>query len=362
MTAAGPTRVTSPVPAGAWEAVLRSDPGAVVSQSLAWHAAVLADGRYRDLSALYEFGDGHRIVLPLAGGRRAPGWAARPGSWPGGWGVGGPICEGGRASEAEAEAVLADAAARAGIGVQLQLRHDPGEAWLRAAANLAAGGRRAARFEAYRGGCHVLDLSGGFGAVWQHRFRGTARTAVRKAQRAGLTVETGRGGHLLPVFTELYEKSLRRWAARQHEPLWLSRWRAARVTSARMMETAAERFAENFVIWVARSQGEAVAAIIVLSAQGYAKYWRGAMDAGLAAPLRANDLLHRLAIEHACQAGHRWYDMGATRPGSPLAGFKEKLGAALHYTWTLHAERVPVQRAGRVSRDIAKKLIGFRDI
>jgi hypothetical protein len=43
-------------------------------------------------------------------------------------------------------------------------------------------------------------------------FRGTARTAVRKAERSGLDIEVDRSGRLLPVFCDLYEKCIQRWA------------------------------------------------------------------------------------------------------------------------------------------------------
>lgn len=341
--------VTSPVSRVVWRSVLGADPAAVVSQSLAWHDAVLADGRYADASVLYEFGSGRRVVLPLARPRWLPGVVA---SWPGGWGIGGPITDGGQISPAEAAAILADVARRGPLAAQIQFRHEAGQPWLGAPG----------RFQAERLGCHVLDLDGGFGQVWQHRFRGTARTAIRKAERSGLEIEAAGSGGLLGVFTDLYEKSIQRWAAQQHEPLWLSRWRTNRATSVRMMSTVAESFGANCRVWVARSQGVPVAAIIVLASGGYAKYWRGAMDKQLATRVRANDLLHRLAIEDACQAGYRWYDMGYSRPESPLATFKEKLGATLHFGHTLRAERLPRRAAARISRDLAKKVIGFRDV
>jgi GNAT acetyltransferase-like protein len=345
-------RVTSPVPAAVWDEVARSDPGTVVSQSPDWRAAVLAGGRYTDTSLLYEFPGGHRIVLPLARRRLCPPWAAVTGSWPGGWGVGGPLCEGGQVSRDEAAAVLADVARWPGVAATLQFRHDPGSAWL----------AETGSFGAQRRGCHVLDLAGGFGEVWQHRFRGTARTAMRKAERSGVTVEVDRTGRLLPAFCDLYEKSLQRWAARQHEPVWLSRLRSARDASDRVMRLVSRQFAANCGIWVAWWEGSPVAAIIVLTHGGYAKYWRGAMDAGPANRARASDLLHKLAVEDACERGFRWYDMGWTRPGSSLAGFKEKLGADLRYTWTLRTERLPLQATARITRQAVKKLIGFRDV
>jgi GNAT acetyltransferase-like protein len=339
---------TSPVPRDAWRSVLAADQGAVVSQSLAWRDAVLAGGRYADASVLYEFRSGRRVVLPLARPRWLPGTVA---SWPGGWGVGGPISAEGEITPAEAAAILADVARRGPLAAEISFRHEAGGAWLEAAG----------RFGAERRACHVLGLDGGFGQVWQQRFRGTARTAVRKAERSGLDVEADRTGRSLGVFAGLYEKSIQRWAAQQHEPVWLSRWRTNRATSARMMSLVAGHFGADCCLWVARSQGVPVAAIIVLRHGGYAKYWRGAMDKRLATPARANDLLHRLAIEDACEAGCRWYDMGYSRAGSPLATFKEKLGATLYSSYVLRAERLPLRAAARISRDTAKKAIGFKD-
>ncbi len=351
-TGAGRPAVTSPVSPGVWQQALRSDPGAVVSQSLAWRDAVLAGGRYRDVSRLYEFPSGRRVVLPLMLPRGWPRPAATAGSWPRVWGIGGPICEGGDISPAEAAFVLEDAAGLGALAVEIQLRHGAGgETWVGAAG----------RFAVQERSCHVLDLSGGFSQVWQGRFRGSARTAVRKAERSGLDVEVGHEGSLIPVFSDLYQKSIERWAARQHEPLWLSRWRVTRATSPGMLRLVAQKFGQDFSIWVARSQGVPVAAIIVLRHGGFAKYWRGAMDMALANPVRANDLLHRLAIEEACRDGYQHYDMGMSSPGSPLAGFKQKLGAVPEPTWVLRADRLPVQAGTGAARNLVKRLIGFRD-
>ncbi len=75
---------------------------------------------------------------------------------------------------------------------------------------------------------HVLELEGGFERVWKEQFTGTARTAVRKAERSGLTVERDTSGKLVPVVYELFERSLDRWARQQHEPRPFARWRRRR--------------------------------------------------------------------------------------------------------------------------------------
>lgn len=344
--------VTRPVPRAAWESLFSSDPDAVVTQSLAWRDAVFMDGRYEDISRLYEFPSGQQVVLPLARRRPSPAWAAMTASWPRDWGVGGPISRGGHIGPAEASAVLADVAQRGTVVAEIRLRHGAGAAWL----------SQARQFQVSDYDCHVLDLDGGFSHVWAGKFRGTARTAVRKAERSGLDVEVDRSGRLLPTFCELYEKSIQRWAAMQNEPLRLTRWRTIRATPPRMLAAVSEHFGKGCSVWVARSEGVPVAAIIVLRSGTHAKYWRGAMDKDLATPVRANELLHCLAIEQACQDGYRCYEMGQSRPESPLAAFKEKFGATLQPGHTLRAERLPMRKAGCVSRSMVKRMIGFRDI
>src|SRR5690242_16743450 len=272
----GRPKVTSPVPRDAWDWVFRSDPGAVVTQSLAWRDAVLADGRYRDVSRLYEFGSGHRIALPLVRRRHAAAWIGTTVSWPRTWGVGGPICQGGKVSVAEAATVLADLA-NGTLAAEVRLPEGAAGAWLTAARG----------YQVEERDVHMLDLAGGFSEVWSHRFRGTARTAVRKAERAGLEVQVDRSGQALGVFFELYEKSIRRWATMQHEPVVLTRWRTIRATSPRMLAAVSRHFGKNCEIWVARANGVPIAAIVVLRSGSNTKYWRGAMDKELATPVRA---------------------------------------------------------------------------
>jgi Acetyltransferase (GNAT) domain len=344
--------VTSPVPREVWESVLRADLNAVVAQSLSWRDALFASGLYRDLSLLYEFPSGRQVVLPMARHRGAPSWAALAASWPRGWEAAGPICPGGRVSPEEAAAVLTDVACRGPLATEIRLRHDADTTWL----------SEARQFQVDKACTYVLDLQGGFDRVWQHRFRSEARTAVRKAERSGLDVEVDRSGRLLGVFSELYEKSIRRWSAKQqHEPLWLTRRRMTWVspTSPARLALMAENFGEDCATWIARSKGQPVAAIIVLRSGAYAKYWRGAMDSEGANPVRANEFLHRLAIEEACREGYRFYDMGSA-PGSSLARFKEKLGAAPVLTHILRAERLPVHAARQRSEELVKKMVGFK--
>jgi CelD/BcsL family acetyltransferase involved in cellulose biosynthesis len=245
--------------------------------------------------------------------------------------------------------VLGDVARRGTLSAAITLRPGADRNWL----------SQARQFRVQDRGCYVLDLNGGFGEVWQHKFRSNTRRAVRKAERSGLEIEVDRSGRLLDVFYDLYQKSLMRWASAQHEPLWFTRLRMNRAcyTTPRHLAVVARHFGANCAVWVARYGGQPAAANIVLRSGAYVKAWRGAMDKEIAAPVCATEFLDRLAIEDACQEGYRFYDLGGAEPGSSLARFKENLGATLRFTHELRAERLPVSRARRFSAEAVSALV-----
>jgi lipid II:glycine glycyltransferase (peptidoglycan interpeptide bridge formation enzyme) len=207
---------------------------------------------------------------------------------------------------------------------------------------------------------YVVDLSGGFEEVWS-RTRSSTRRAVRKAERSNLRVEMDSGGALVADFDRLYRLSVDRWALAQHEPRILARWRSARANPRRKFEMVANRLGGQCSIWLAYVGLRPAAGLIVLRHGAHAKYWRGAMDADLAGPVRANDLLHRLAIEAACSTGCHSYHMGESRPGSGLARFKEGFGAREQRASAFRAERVPLSAAEARARAVVKRALRFRD-
>jgi len=207
---------------------------------------------------------------------------------------------------------------------------------------------------------HVLDLEDGFATVWSQRFTGEARTAVRKAERAGLTVQCDSSGALLPVFYDLFRRSLGRWADQQHEPRALAQWRGQRRDPLAKFVHIARTMPGACHVWVAWHLGRPAAAIMVLQGRN-ANYTRGVMDKEVAGPTRATYLLHRLAIEEACRAGCRRYHMGETGRSASLAQFKTRFGARAYPYAEYHLERLPISRLDRALRAAVKRLIGFRE-
>ncbi|HEY3482388.1 MAG TPA: hypothetical protein VGL02_26130, partial [Streptomyces sp.] len=153
-TPAGRAHITTPAPRDVWWELANKDPDTNPSQTPLWLDCLCATGPYRDASRLYEFERGHRLVLPLVGGRHRPPALDAAESWPAGWGIGGPVGPGGT-SPAEARAVFADLARLRALRVGVRLRPAGQAVW----ADAALGFRPEPHMT------QLVDLDGGFGAV-----------------------------------------------------------------------------------------------------------------------------------------------------------------------------------------------------
>jgi hypothetical protein len=332
-----------------WESVHRSDPDAMPTQSPAWAGAICRSGGYRDRSRLYTFADGTRAVLPLFARGGVPTALQILRSPPPAWGFGGIVST--RAlMPIEIRAILQDSARLPGVAIQIRPNPLHDRAW------------RTAMPEGWvplERNAHVLDLDGGFEAVWSRRFVADARNRVRRAEKSGLTVEVGSSPDLIRDFYRLHELSVERWGRHQHEPLALARFRdRMRDPISKFMHMA--EAGEVFRLWVARLAGEPIAAILVLQ-MGEAHYTRGSMDEKRAGETYANYLLHARAIEHACQSGCRHYHMGESGSSTSLARFKSRFGAtAVAYAEYRH-ERFPLLSADQQVRTVVKRLLRFKD-
>ena len=275
---------------GTWRELLAADGDALVSQSPEWVDALCADGGYEDVTRMYETAGGRMLVLPMVR-KRGPWPASRAfrGSMPSACGMGGLVAES-RPQPEEMAAVAADLAADPALRTGVRPNPLHADEW----AGVAGHGvvtipRRA----------HVIDLTGGEEAAWKALAQ-TGAAAVRKAERSGLEIRCSADGTLVPVFYELLEQSVVRWAAAQHEPVALARWRLHRRDPLSKFEALAERLGEAMKVWVAFKDGAPAATMLVLLGTN-ASYTRGAMNKELAAPTKANDLLQWLAIQDACR-------------------------------------------------------------
>lgn len=334
----------------AWDAVMAAaSADARVSQTPAWLDCVCASARYEDATRAYRAADGRALVLPLVRLRGVPA-ATVESSLPTGWSAGG-LVSADPISVEDVAAIVRDLSARRTL--RTAVRPSPAASGLWAAA-VHEPVVRTTHME------QTLDLSCGFDELWSGCFTRKVRSWHRKAERQ-LTVEWDDTGRLVPVFDALYRTSVARWARQQHEPLRLARWRAERRDPRRKFEVVAQRLGRACRVGVAWRAGEPAAAVIVLAHGEHCTYWRGAMDRDVAAGTGANELLHAMAIEHACLSGRRWYHLGESAPGSSLARFKRGFGAEEQHAVGYRFERLPLTAAQELARRGAKTLMRFRD-
>lgn len=345
------TQVSTPAPRTLWRGLLDADAESMPGQAPEWIDCICATGRYADASRLYELSDGQQLLLPMVRRTGVLGAAGFEASLPPAWGIAGLLAA--RPPTVAHIAVVArDLRDRRVLRTAVRPNPRRGEAWASACpAGVTVIGRRA----------HVLDLDGGFDHVWSARFPSRTRGKMRKAERAGVTIERDTSGRLMPAFYDLYLRSVTRWAGRQHEPAALAHWRAARREPLERLERVARTLGPRCQLWMASLDGTPVAGIIVLRGANSAHYTRGAMHAELAGPVEANYLLFRHAIQDACNDGVRRLHMGESGTSSSLAFFKERFGAVAYDYAEYRFERMPLTRTDQLARRAVKRLIGFTD-
>jgi hypothetical protein len=337
-----------PVPAEDWDRIYCSDPDALPTQSRAWAGALVRAG-FVDRSRLYTFADGQQAVVPLFARRYPANLMGRLWSPPAAWGFGGPLSDH-KLDSLRLGAILRDLEGLPSLGVRLRPNPLHADVWAGASAT----------WERLERTAHVLDLSGGMQAVWETRFKPRTRTATRKAQTEDVAIVCGRSDDLIAEFYDLFEKSVIRWADKQREPARLALWRARRRDPIAKFHAMAAAMGDAFRLSIARHQGRAVAAILVLQ-DSNAHYTRGAMDETLAGPISANLLLHHHAIEAACAAGCRYYHMGETGQSAALAQFKSRFGATGVAYAEYFKEKLPITGLTNSTKNFVKKVIGFSD-
>lgn len=341
----------APAEAAVWDALYDLDPAAMPTQSRVWARAVEEISGSRVIGRHYRFSDGLEAVLPLFRRSIFPLPATVLNSPPPAWGFGGVLTSS-AATPRHLSAILDDCAQLPGAAISIRPNPLHGPDWMQSGqANGWAGEPRNA---------HVLDLDGGFEAVWSSRFSGTARNRIRRAQRQGVVVETGNSEAMVRDFDHLFRLSIDRWARKQNEFRWLARLRGHLRDSSRKFREIARHAGEVLRFGIARHEGQPVAGVIVLVDKN-AHYTRGAMDALHIGKSYANYLLQSEMIAHACERGCRHYHMGETGNSHSLARFKGEFGAVAVPYAEIQLERLPVFSANRRMRSAVKQLIGFSD-
>jgi len=343
-------RVQSPAPRDVWHEMMEIDPHALVTQSPEWLEAICATGKYVDASRIYEFPGRGNLILPMVRNRHVPRLLSSMAGFPGSWGFGGVLGNVSPSSQ-EINLIVEDLLQQPEMRIMIRPNPLSSRTWSIAERQGVLAIPRLA---------HVLDLKGGFSHIWSKVFKTSTRTKIRKAESGDLVAKCDKSGEFLPVFFELFKHSVKRWAGMQNEPLWLAQLRGSRRDSVNKYSLLSKHLGDALRVWVAWYQNEPAAAIIVLQGKN-AHYTRGVMNKELAGPTRANDLLQKLAIEEACNAGCRYYHMGETGLSKPLANFKRRFGAVAYPYSEIRIERLPITKIDQRIRTLIKRTIGFKD-
>lgn len=167
----------------------------------------------------------------------------------------------------------------------------------------------------------VVDLRGGVEAAWA-QLEGRARTAIRRAERGGVTVRPAAASDL-DAYYALHLETYRRTGATPHPRSYFA---------AIWNDFLREGLARGFI---AERHGEVVAAQTFGIFKAAAIYWTGASRSA-ALDLGANNLVQWAAIEWMVSQGIEWCETGEAFPWSSdpkergLSDFKKSFGGELY--------------------------------
>jgi serine/alanine adding enzyme len=159
----------------------------------------------------------------------------------------------------------------------------------------------------------VLELDSDPDRVWKEKINKKVRNATRKAMKSGLTVD--RGNQYLKEFYELYAVSMAHLGTPVH--------------SFRFFDRILAEFPENSGIFVAKKDGEVLAALVML---GFREHiisgWEASDRNSLS--LNPNNILYWESIKFACEQGFGYFDFGRSIQDSGTFRFKKPWGAESH--------------------------------
>lgn len=323
--------VTSPAPRDLWAELVASNPATLPSQTPAWSDAICAVERFSDASRLYETRDGRSMVLPMVRRSGRPEALTTEFSMAPTWGTGGLLSKEPVAVD-DVRAVFADLASRPVLRTMIRPDFEQSALW---AASKPPGTIELPAIH------HVLDLDRSFDELWS-RFSKMARKAIRKAEKVGVTVDSDTSAAYVREFYDLYEGWVERRARERSIPLAIAMRRGRANEPLERLRLLREAFGPAFRIWIARIDGEPIAAMITLIQGDVALAWRAASNKEVAGPARANDLIHRYAIDFACSQGCRYYNMGESGGVESLMKFKTRFGATPREFAGYRLERLPI--------------------
>jgi len=156
----------------------------------------------------------------------------------------------------------------------------------------------------------TLSIPGEAGALWQ-RFDKTVRNQIRKAERAGLSVEPGGIEHL-SAFYDAFTARMRDLGSPVHAPAFL--------------RGVIESFGSRSRIYLVKKTGTTVGGLITLAFNDRVTVpWATCLKEYFS--LCPNMLLYWEALKTTCTEGYRCFDFGRSTRNSGTYQFKRQWGA-----------------------------------
>jgi CelD/BcsL family acetyltransferase involved in cellulose biosynthesis len=194
---------------------------------------------------------------------------------------------------------------------------------------------------------HAIDLRPGLEQVFARFHKNHIQRTVRKAERSGLTVETGRSANLVREFYALHGLTRQKHGA----PIQPIEW----------FENLVDCLGDRLTIYMARHEGRAAAAILTVVHKTTLVYKYGCSDSAFNR-FGGTPLLFWNAIQDGKAHGCTELDLGRSdMDNEGLIAFKDHLGGARttlnYYRCTGHAPS-STQNGGRTST-LAKQVYGL---
>ncbi len=160
---------------------------------------------------------------------------------------------------------------------------------------------------------HTLNLGGGFDRIYKAWTKGH-RSAVRKAEKAGVLVRIASQLEDWSDYYRVYQDSLRRWGARATSRYAWPLFHLMYLHSS-----------PNIKLWLGIYKDAVVAGALTFSARNHVVYWHGAALEDFL-NLRPVHLVLYHAIRAACKDGFSWFDFNPSGGHQGVRAFKVSFG------------------------------------
>lgn len=161
---------------------------------------------------------------------------------------------------------------------------------------------------------HMLSLEKGFEYIWKEKFRKNVKRSVKKAEKSDIEIIKDNTLQSFKEYYKLYVESSKRWGYKNPPQPFKFYEKLHKFGSGNIQLRLAIKDDEAIAARLNFYYGSNVFCWGNVSLTEYQKYY-------------PTDLLHKIAIEDACEAGFKYYNFGASGNLEGVRKFKEGFGA-----------------------------------